>query len=110
LARDFKPATVDPAALPLRVEKLEADGAARYRIRGILWGPRIAPGALRIRVEPGPGFVPVENVEDGDGRTWAFWSHGFRPSAPGRYRIELAVVGVPTRRLDMGFYAREIEI
>jgi DMSO/TMAO reductase YedYZ molybdopterin-dependent catalytic subunit len=109
LARDFKAAVVDPAALPVRVERL---AAGRYRIRGILWGPRVPPGALGIRIDPGPGFLPVDEVEPGDGHTWAFWSHVFEPPRPGRYRIELRVVApaVRTRRLDLGYYAREIEI
>ena len=109
LAKDFKAAVVDPAALPVRVEKL---AGGRYRIRGILWGPRIPMGALRIRVDPTRDFAPVEEVEDGNGRTWSFWSHVFEPPRPGRYRIELKVVApaVRTRRLDQGYYTREIEI
>ena len=113
LARDFQPATIDSAAVPVRVEKLGAgDGAIAYRIFGILWGGRAPVRALRIRFNPDLGFAPVEEVGVGDGRTWTLWSHTFRPPGPGRYKIELAVgdPSVRTRRLDMGFYAREIEI
>jgi DMSO/TMAO reductase YedYZ molybdopterin-dependent catalytic subunit len=122
LAREFQPATIDPAALPVRVEKLDAGGGkVSYRIVGIVWGGRTLPPALGIRLRPDAGFAPVEQPPSrlgaavpvgGGGDGWALWSHTFRPPAPGRYRIELAVrdPGVRTRRLDMGFYAREIEI
>lgn len=113
LAKDFQPATLDPAALPVRVEKLNAAGGEiSYRIVGILWGSRTPAHALSIRLNPDRGFVPVEDLGSGAERTWTLWSHTFQPLAPGRYRIELAVQdpAVRTRRLDMGYYAREIEI
>ena len=112
LARDFQPATIDPAALPVRVEKLGgAGGKISYRIVGILWGGRTS-AALSIRLDPDLSFAPVEDIGSGAGSPWTLWSHTFQPRAPGRYRIELAVrdPAVRTRRLDMGFYAREFEI
>ena len=112
LARDFRPATIDPAALPVRVEKLGA-GAGRisYRIVGIAWGGRAPVRHLSIRLDPDAAFAPVDELGGGDGRTWSLWSHRFPAPAPGRYRIELAVKdpSVQTRRLDAGFYAREID-
>jgi len=113
LARDFQPATVDPAALPVRVDKLAgAGGRISYRVMGIVWGGPTPPRALGIRFNPDLPLTPVEDMGRADGRTWALWSHRFEPPAPGRYRIELAVrdPAVRTRRLDMGFYAREIQI
>jgi hypothetical protein len=113
LAKDFQPATIDPAALPVRVERLGAGGGkTSYRIVGIVWGGRTPARALTIRLNPDLAFAPVEEIGGGDGRTWTLWSHTFQPPRPGRYRIELAVrdPAVRTRRLDMGFYAREIEI
>jgi len=113
LAKDFQPATMDPAAVPVLVEKRSAaDGAIFYRIVGILWGGRAPVHALRIRFNPDQSGAPVEDMGSGAGGTWTLWSHTFRPRAPGRYRIELSVQdpGVRTRRLDTGFYAREIEI
>ena len=113
LARDFQPATIDPAAVPVRVEKLGArGGAVSYRIVGICWGGRESASALSIRLSPDQGFVRVAQIGSAAGSPWNLWSHRFRPPAPGRYRIELAVgsPAVRTRRLDMGFYAREIEI
>jgi DMSO/TMAO reductase YedYZ molybdopterin-dependent catalytic subunit len=112
LAREFQPATIDPAAVPVRVEKLRTEGKILYRIVGILWGGRAPVRALLIRLSPDAGFAPVEHVDAGGGRTWTLWSHTFRPRAPGRYRIEMKVTdrAVRTRRLDAGYYAREIEI
>ena len=113
LAKDFQPATLDPAALPVRVEKLVDDGGqVSYRIVGILWGGRTPTSALRIRFNPDLGFAPVEEIGSDASSPWTLWSHRFRPQAPGHYRIELAVKSgaVRTRRLDMGYYAREIDI
>jgi len=113
LARDFQPATIDPAAVPVRVEMHAADGGKiAYRIVGLAWGGHTPPRALVIRFHPDAPFAPVEQIGSGEAGGWTFWSHAFRPPGPGRYRIELAVrdPGVRTRRLDMGYYAREIEI
>jgi DMSO/TMAO reductase YedYZ molybdopterin-dependent catalytic subunit len=112
LARDFAPATVDPAAAAVRVEKLgEPRGAVSYRVVGLLWGaPR--PRSLRIRLGPDRGFEPVEKVVDDATAPWTLWSYTVPTLPPGRHRIELAAndPALRTRRLDQGFYAREIEI
>jgi DMSO/TMAO reductase YedYZ molybdopterin-dependent catalytic subunit len=113
LARDFQPATMDAAATPVRVEmRRAASGTIAYRIAGLAWGGRIPPRALVIRFGTDAPFVPVDEIGTGDGGGWTFWTHTFRPPGPGRYRIELAVrdPGLRTRRLDAGYYAREIEI
>jgi DMSO/TMAO reductase YedYZ molybdopterin-dependent catalytic subunit len=113
LARNFQPATIDPAAVPVRVEKLSARGGGiLYRVVGILWGGRAPARALNIRLDPHLSFAPVDQIRSAAGSPWTLWSHTFRPQAPGRHRIELAVgdPAVRTRRLDVGFYAREIEI
>jgi DMSO/TMAO reductase YedYZ molybdopterin-dependent catalytic subunit len=113
LARAFRPATLDPAATPVRVEQLRsATGDTAYRVVGIFWGAPADPRALRIRFVPGADPAPVEHVRPRADRTWTLWSHTWKPRAPGRYRIELAMpgAGVRTRRLDAGYYAREVEI
>jgi len=113
LARHFQPATIDPAAAAVRVEMHgAAGGKVSYRIVGIAWGGAAPPRALAIRFRPDGPFAPVEHIGKGDGDGWTLFSHTFRPSAPGRYRIELAIQdrGVRTRRLDAGYYAREVEI
>jgi DMSO/TMAO reductase YedYZ molybdopterin-dependent catalytic subunit len=113
LARDFRPATIDPAALPVRVERWSAVlGTVSYRVVGILWGDRSPSRGLSIRFNPDLGFAPVEEIGSAPRHSWTLWSHTFRPPAPGRYRIELAIKDhdARTRRLDAGFYARDIEI
>jgi DMSO/TMAO reductase YedYZ molybdopterin-dependent catalytic subunit len=113
LARDFQPATIDPAAVAVRVDKLRArSGEISYRVAGIHWGGRTPARALGIRLPPDRRFVPVDRIDRRDGAPWALWSHTFRDLAPGRYRVELAVTDPRerTRRLDTGYYAREVEI
>ena len=113
LAKDFQPATVDPAAVPIRVERLAApDGGISYRVVGLLWGGRTLARDLRIRFAAGAPFAPVEEVTPADGRPWTLWSHRFAPRARGRYRIDLKVAdpGARTRRLDAGYYAREVDL
>lgn len=40
LARDFTPAVIDTAAMPVRMEKWLIDGRLAYRLTGIVWGDR----------------------------------------------------------------------
>jgi DMSO/TMAO reductase YedYZ molybdopterin-dependent catalytic subunit len=118
LARDFEPATLDPAATAVRVEKRRGHGGkTSYRIVGILWGAdaggrKSIPGVLQIRTRPEQPFVPVEQVATEERGPVRLWSHTFRPEASGRYEIALRLAGpVPrTRRLDVGFYSRAVEI
>jgi DMSO/TMAO reductase YedYZ molybdopterin-dependent catalytic subunit len=106
LARDFRPATIDPAAVPVRVERL---GWTSYRVVGLAWG---GASLLSIRLNPELSWTPVTEIEASPSRPWSLWSHSIPELAPGRYRIELATrgSGSNTRRLDAGFYAREILI
>ncbi len=113
LAREFQPARIDPAALPVRVEKLSSEaGGIAYRVVGVVWGAPIPARALRIRLGGQMPYAPVQRVEGDASGPWRLWSHTVESLAPGRYRIELAIQGAatPTRRLDSGFYAREVQI
>jgi hypothetical protein len=44
--------------------------------------------------------------------TWTLWTHTWRPTERGRYQIVLRVDDptIRTRRLDVFFYVREIQI
>ena len=112
-ARDFIPAVIDTAAMPVRVEKWAIDGRVAYRIAGIIWGGAKPTSALSIRFRSGQPWVPVDDCPlPASTLTWSVWTHLWRPEAPGRYQIVLRVddPSIRTRRLDIFFYVREIEI
>jgi DMSO/TMAO reductase YedYZ molybdopterin-dependent catalytic subunit len=112
LARDYQPATIDSAAMPVRIEKWRVDGKIRYRVIGILWGGTEPARRLEIRFNPEENYVSVDNVHQGKNEPWTFWTHAWTPASTGRYliRLQIAEPKVRTRRLDMGFYVREVEI
>ena len=113
LARDFLPAVIDTAAMPVRVEKWLIEGRLAYRIAGIIWGGSKPTSALAIRFRSAQPWVPVDDCPlPPSTRTWSLWSHTWRPEAPGRYQIVLRVndPSIRTRRLDIFFYVREVDI
>jgi len=112
-AREFVPATIDTAAMPVRVEKWRVDGRLEYRITGIIWGGSKPTNALSIRFKSGGPWARVEHCPlPTSTLTWSLWTHTWRPDAPGRYEIVLRVddSSIRTRRLDLFFYVREISI
>jgi DMSO/TMAO reductase YedYZ molybdopterin-dependent catalytic subunit len=112
LARDFQPATIDRAAMPVRVEKCWVEEQIWYRVVGILWGGTRPANGLLIRFNPNTDFVPVGQYDDQTHATWTLWSHFWQPKAPGTYWIQLRVADshVPSRRLDRGYYSRKVMI
>jgi DMSO/TMAO reductase YedYZ molybdopterin-dependent catalytic subunit len=113
LARDFIPAVIDTAAMPVRVEKWLVDGRIAYRITGIIWGGATPTNAVSIRFGSRQPWVKVDDCPlPASTFTWSLWSHLWRPEATGRYQIVLRVddPAIRTRRLDLFFYVREIEI
>lgn len=113
-ARDFQPATIDHAAIPVRVERWRRGGAVSYRIVGIIWGGARPTNALMITFEPEGGApVRVTNCPlPASTRTWALWSHEWTPPGPGRYTIAMSIADrtLRTRRLDLGFYQRSVVV
>lgn len=112
-ARDFAPAVVDHAAMPVRVERWLVDGRLVHRVVGIMWGGTKPTNALQIRFRHDEPFVRVSDCPlPASTATWSLWSHLWRPPAPGRYAIALKVADpdIRTRRLDIYFYTREIVI
>jgi len=112
-ARDFIPAVIDTAAMPVRIEKWSISGRLEYRITGIIWGGSTPTNALSIRFKSGGPWTRVDNCPlPASTLTWSLWTHTWRPDAPGRYEIVLRVddPSIRTRRLDLFFYVREIEI
>jgi DMSO/TMAO reductase YedYZ molybdopterin-dependent catalytic subunit len=113
LARDFVPATVDHAALPVRIEHWSLSGRPVYRVVGIQWGGDTPSNALEIRFHPDSPFVRVSDCPlPKSTRTWSLWTHEWMPEAPGRYEISLRFSddAIRTRRLDMDFYRRAVTI
>jgi hypothetical protein len=120
LARDFEPPAIDLAAMPIRVEQWRvAGGASVYRVVGVRWGgsgsaSRSQSCGLTIRFRHNDAFVPVGQCDPspGDGTSWSLWSHLWRPESPGRYQIVLGSSdpSVRTRRLDLRYYTRDVEI
>ena len=113
LARDYKAAVADQAAMPVRIEQWRVGGATRYRVVGIVWGGQKIVHRLTLRVNPGEPFVPVQLCPAMQhNQPWTLWSHAWDPPGPGRYRMRARIDDwtIATRRLDQGWYDREVEI
>jgi DMSO/TMAO reductase YedYZ molybdopterin-dependent catalytic subunit len=112
LAREFEPARIDPAAMPIRVEKWQVGGKIKYRVTGISWGGPERAKSLTIQFNPEESFVAVDRLHSSNADPWQFWTHAWTPAHPGTFIIRLRVTEpqVRTRRLDMGFYARAVLI
>lgn len=119
LARDFGPADIDIAAMPIRVEQWRVDHKILYRIVGILWGGTQTTDKLSIRFsrERGDKFrrvgsASVDHCEHTSNNTWTLWWHAWKPDTRGKYQITMHVddPAIRTRRLDRQFYARTIRI
>jgi len=112
LARDYRPAIIDQAAMPIRVEKWLVNGKMKYRVVGILWGGTHPVKRLEIRFNPEEDYAPVSEFNHESNDPWTFWSHAWEPKAPGTYMIRLKVADplVTTKRLDSGYYLRMVEI
>jgi len=112
LAKDFLPANIAHAAMPVRVEKLRGGGKLNYRVVGLLWGGNATITKLGIRFNPEEDYVPVESLRVPQTTPWTVWSHTWTPTERGRYTIRLAVMepGEHPKRLESGYYARTVEI
>lgn len=112
LAKDYKSASMDQSAMPIRVEKWEVSGKIKYRVVGILWGGSRPIKNLEIRFNPEEDYVRVDSFAQAANDPWSFWSHAWTPAATGSYLIRLRVTdaGVPTTRLDLGYYVRSVEV
>lgn len=113
LAREYTPAVIDTAAVPVRIEQWKADGKTEYRVVGILWGGEKPTSALAIRFKAAEKWIPVEDCPlPKSTRSWSLWTHTWRPTEPGRYEIVLKVTdpAIRTRRLDLFYYVREVVI
>jgi len=111
-AADYLPATVDRAAMPIRVEKWSVGGGIKYRVVGILWGGTGPVNKLEIRFNPEEDYVGVDSFQQIATDSWSFWSHAWSPKQVGTYMIRLRVgdPAVVTRRMGAAYYLRTVEI
>jgi DMSO/TMAO reductase YedYZ molybdopterin-dependent catalytic subunit len=112
LAREFLPAVIDQAAMPIHVEKWLVGEKIRYRVVGVAWGGTRLVKELQIRFNPEEDFVRVDNFSHVKNDPWTMWSHAWSPKKPGTYSIRLVVrdLGVQSRKMDSGYYVRSVEI
>jgi DMSO/TMAO reductase YedYZ molybdopterin-dependent catalytic subunit len=112
LARDYRPATIDQAAMPIRIEKWLVSGKIKYRVVGILWGGSVPVKALEVRFNPEEDYTRVDDFSHTANDPWSFWSHAWAPKSSGTYMIRLRVTDpvVETKRLDSGYYVRSVEV
>lgn len=112
LAKDFLPARIDHAAMPIRVEKWLVGEKVRYRVVGLLWGGSESVQLLSIRFNPEEDYLRVDTLPVPQTTPWTLWSHSWSPTAPGTYTIRLAIKEPPVhpKRLESGYYARTVEI
>ena len=111
-ASEYQPATIDPAAMPVRIEKWLVRGRFRYKVVGIVWGGSRPADNLQIRFRPEEPYVAVAAAQPAVDAPWALWTHIWMPRQPGIYRIRLRLAdpSIRTRRLDTGFYVRQVRI
>jgi DMSO/TMAO reductase YedYZ molybdopterin-dependent catalytic subunit len=112
LVRDYKPATIEQAAMPIRIEKWLVGERIQYRVTGILWGGSRPVKGLEIRFNPEEEYVPVESVQQKVNDPWSFWTHTWTPKQTGTYLIRQRIneAQIAARRLDAGYYVRTVEI
>ena len=113
LARDFTPAVIDVAAMPIRVEQWDVQGRPLYRVIGITWGGPKPADALQIRFQTGGPWIDVTDFpRPATTATWSVWSHRWQAREAGRYHIVLRVKdpAIRTRRLDLFFYVRTVDV
>jgi DMSO/TMAO reductase YedYZ molybdopterin-dependent catalytic subunit len=112
LAREYQAPAIDQSAMVTRVEKWRVGERIRYRVAGIMWGGTTPVKRLEIRFNPDEDYLSVDEFQQSANDPWSFWSHSWSPTATGTYLIRLRVAepAMQTRRLDMGFYVREVAI
>lgn len=110
LAREYRPAVMEPSAIPTRVEKWRIANKITYKVVGIQWGGRISQPEIEIRFNPDGPFVPVENLRSE--ASYCYWGCEWSPARLGRFtmRLRLNTANSTASRLDSGYYDRTVEI
>ena len=92
LARDYQPAMIEQAALPVRVEAWRLDGEPAFRVVGITWGGPQRTDKLLIRFvqHNSPRYEPVQFCQAKTSNpAYGIWCHHWRPKRAGGYWIEM---------------------
>jgi DMSO/TMAO reductase YedYZ molybdopterin-dependent catalytic subunit len=112
LAKEYQPATIDCAAMPIRIEKWFVNGKIEFHVVGIQWGDARGLAGLEIQFNPEEKYFPVENFQISNSGFWNFWRAVWTPQKAGTYSIRLRAKGtnVAARRLESGYYTRSVEI
>lgn len=113
LVRDYSPADIQAAAMPIRVEKRRGPSGIEYRIVGILWGGDRRVDRLAIRFRANGAWRPFPICPaPATHRMWSLWEYRWKPETAGVYEIALRVPdpSVPQRRLDTGYYSRQVQV
>lgn len=112
LAKDYEPARIELAAMPVRIEKWRTEAGIEYLVAGIAWGGPQPARAVQIQFHPGGEYSNVEKMRQQWHSAWAYWTHWWRPRAIGEYQIRLRARDprLRTKRLDSNYYARSFEI
>lgn len=111
-AADFRPARIQQAAMPVRVERRRGEDGTFLRVWGILWGGREPTSAVSIRFG-GAAWQPVTvDPPTETNATWTLWRHDWRPTLAGEVPIRMRIddPSIPTIRLDADYYLRTIAI
>jgi DMSO/TMAO reductase YedYZ molybdopterin-dependent catalytic subunit len=112
LAKEYAPAVMDFAAMPIRLEKWSVEGKTKFRVVGIQWGGSQPIEGLEIQFNPEEEFQSVQDFRFSMRNSWNFWTHAWTPQKPGRYlmRLRLKDASIAARRLSSGYYMRSVEI
>lgn len=112
LAKEYQPAAIDCAAMPIRIERWLVNGKTEFHVVGIQWGDARGVEGLEIQFNPEENYLPVENFAISHNAYWNLWSCAWIPQKPGIYSIRLRAKGtnVTARRLESGYYVRSVEI
>jgi len=113
LAHDFSPPDIQTAATPVRVEKRKGADGLTYRIVGIVWGGTRPVDRLLIRFGAFGDWTPFAVCPAPTTHTtWSLWEYAWKPPGPGIWDITLKAAdpSIPQRRLDRGYYMRQVQI
>jgi DMSO/TMAO reductase YedYZ molybdopterin-dependent catalytic subunit len=124
-AAEYRPATIDQVALPVRVEAWRLNGKLNYRVVGITWGGPKRTDKVLIRFTHGnaPTYEPVRFCQTKTScPDYGIWFHQWQPKSRGPYWIELRFADRTVRARKMSqsteigperrvaYYARLVQV